>query len=132
MSVFETERMVCARSGKRIMITSVRSSCSRMINWKAAPQLLCENGRDHLRRRAGSEELFKMELKKNSRVSGYICFGKRAFSAHGIGYIMKRDSHGEDDVMEALRLVAGYAFYSRCTPAVRGMRSQQYMPIPSA
>ena len=76
------------------------------------PEITCENGREHLAYRLGSEEFFAVELKESGKVIGNIYCGKRDFEAREVGYIINEDYQGKGYALEALGAVVGWAFRS--------------------
>ena len=87
------------------------------------PGITCENGRQHLAYRLGSEEFCAMELKESGKVIGNICCGNRDFAAREVGYIVNKHYQQQGYAAEALSAVIAQAFregahrvYAECDP----------------
>ena len=87
------------------------------------PGITCENGRQHLAYRLGSEEFCAMELKESGKVIGNICCGNRDFAAREVGYIVNKHYQRQGYAAEALSAVIAQAFregahrvYAECDP----------------
>ena len=87
------------------------------------PGITCENGRQHLAYRLGSEEFCAMKLKESGKVIGNICCGNRDFAAREVGYIVNKHYQQQGYAAEALSAVIAQAFregahrvYAECDP----------------
>ena len=87
------------------------------------PGITCENGREHLKYRIGSEEFFAVELADAGKVIGNIYCGSRDFNAKETGYIINKHYQGQGFAAEALDAVIRNAFaegahrvFAECDP----------------
>ena len=92
------------------------------------PGISCENGREQLQARLGSNEYYAMELPDTGKVIGNIYCGARDFGTKEVGYIVNEAYRRQGYAAEALAAVIETAFregahrlYAACDP--RNVRS---------
>lgn len=94
------------------------------------PGITYENGKEHMKYRAGAEDFFAIELKNSGKVIGNISFSKRDFQAAEIGYIINRNYQRMGYACEALSAVIEKAFktgihrvFAECDPKIQKTKS---------
>lgn len=85
------------------------------------PDITYENGVEHLKYRVHNCEFIAIELKDNHKVIGNIYFGKRAFKACEMGYIINKNYQRKGYASEAiLKIIANaqdlHRVYAECDP----------------
>ena len=67
------------------------------------PGITCENGREHLEARLGSDEYLAVELASSGKVIGNIYCGVRDFDAREVGYIISKNYEDRGGCSKARR-----------------------------
>ena len=87
------------------------------------PGITYENGREHLKYRLNSEELYAIVLPNSGKVIGNIYCGSRDFSAKEVGYIVNKRYQKKGYATEALSAVIAQVFregahrvFAECDP----------------
>ena len=87
------------------------------------PGITCENSREHLKYRLGSEEFYAMERTESGKVIGNIFCGNRDYAAKEVGFIVNEHYRRKGYAAEALSAVIQKAFregihrvYAECDP----------------
>lgn len=87
------------------------------------PGITCENGKEHLAYRVGSDEFFAIELKETGKVIGNIYCGKRDYEAREVGYIVNKNFQRLGYATEALSAVikellqnGTHRIFAKCDP----------------